>query len=339
MIIATPLVSVNMAVYNGEKYIAEAIESVLDQTYKNFELIIANDGSTDETVSIVKRYQDERIRLINNSKNSGLANIRNLALKYSKGKYIAILDSDDIALPNRLEEQVAFMEAHPDFGLLGSWYQCIDAEGRILNKTEKYPASWEDIPAILLFHNYFGQSAVMLRKSCIEDILYRPEFPPAEDYDLWARISQRCKVWNLQKVLIHYRIHQSSTSRDHNLVFVKEKEIIINQLKNLEIEPTEDELKLHKLIHFQSRANQAYFIHKWFVKLQQANERVIVYDQIAFTHVLTNFYLKLIQKLVDHNLQLFKAVATSPLPILASLSRKEKVLFIIKCLLRWQTRI
>ena len=122
----TPLVSVNMPVYNGAAYIKEAIESIVQQTYPHWELIVVNDASTDDTVQIVNAFKDERIKLVHNKKQLGLAHVRNVAIAASTGKYIAILDSDDIACKERLALQVAFLEAHLEYCLVCSWVNAID---------------------------------------------------------------------------------------------------------------------------------------------------------------------------------------------------------------------
>ena len=126
----TPLVSVAMPAYNSEEYVKQAIDSVLAQTFSDFELIIVNDGSSDRSKEIILSYTDERIRYLENEKNLGIVKTRNRCIANAAGKYIAVLDNDDIALPFRLEEQVRFLEANSDYGVCGSFYRIIDSEDR-----------------------------------------------------------------------------------------------------------------------------------------------------------------------------------------------------------------
>src|SRR5690606_37374672 len=127
-----PRVTVLLAVHNGERYIQEAIDSILAQTFGDFELLIVNDGSTDATRDLVLSYSDDRIRLVDNDHNIGLPKSLNRGLRLAKGRYIARLDADDISEPDRLAAQVSFLQANPDVAMVGSWYRKIDGEGNTL---------------------------------------------------------------------------------------------------------------------------------------------------------------------------------------------------------------
>lgn len=205
-----PLVSVNMPVYNGEKFIRYAIDSILNQTYQNFELIIVNDGSTDQSVNIINTYTDKRIKLFHNEKNYGLVYTHNKAIKLSQGKYIAMLDCDDIAYPSRLEKQVSFLERHPDYMLVGSCYEPIDTDNRINGDIFKYILPDYLIESELFFRNYFAHPAVMLPKVIFNEFSYIEGSFPAEDYLLWSQIAYTHPVHNLQEVLLKYRKHNDS---------------------------------------------------------------------------------------------------------------------------------
>jgi glycosyltransferase involved in cell wall biosynthesis len=164
-----------MPVFNGEKYIGESIDSILAQTYKHFELIIVNDGSTDGTLQIIKKYTDARIKLINHSENLGLAVARNKGFEVSRGKYITILDSDDIAIPIRIEEQVNFMESNLEFGLIGSQVQPINSNGQVCGSVWEYLCPAEQIPIfcyliIVLPNQPFYSAEVAYLKSGIVNL-------------------------------------------------------------------------------------------------------------------------------------------------------------------------
>lgn len=203
-------VTVIMPVYNGERYLEKAIDSILNQTFKDVEFIIVNDGSTDSSRGIILSYDDHRVRLINNEKNIGLTQSLNKGLEAARGQYIARQDADDISFPQRLEKQVEFLETHADCGLVGSFYSIIDGDGNTL-KVQRLVSSNEKIQKELPKGNPFCHGACMFRKVCLGRVgLYRQEFESAQDYDLWLRISELWKVQNLKQPLYALRINFQS---------------------------------------------------------------------------------------------------------------------------------
>ena len=208
-----PLVSVVMVVCNVERFLVEAIESILQQTFKEFEFIIVDYGSTDSTKDIVKRYagKDARVRM-HQIPHCGLGEARNAACLLAQGRYIALMDADDVSLPDRLQLEVAFMEQHPDVGLLGAAVQWIDATGREL-LIFRFPTDDKLLKEALGVRCSFCQPTVLLRKEAF--ILtggYRDAFAPAEDYDLWLRVTEHFNCANLDDVLLKYRIHPHQVS-------------------------------------------------------------------------------------------------------------------------------
>src|SRR5262249_27061073 len=147
----SPKVSVAIPVYNREKYIAQAIDSILAQTFTDFEILIIDDGSTDSSVAIARSYSDPHIRLVCHATNSGVAVARNSAIAHARGEYLAFLDSDDWAYPQRLAKQVAFLDRHPDYAAVGAWIEWMDTDGRPFGRTKRKPTSPEDIAALRLF--------------------------------------------------------------------------------------------------------------------------------------------------------------------------------------------
>lgn len=210
-----PLVSVVMPAYNAEKYIAEAIESILNQTYKNFEFIIVNDGSTDNTLNIIKKYakKDKRIKVISNETNMGIAKTRNNYLKIVKGKYIATQDADDISLPIRISEQVKYLESHPKVGVVGAFIEIFEDSTEKVIGIRKYNEKDEDLRRTVFFYSPIAQPTSMIRKEAF-DILghYDAEYPPAEDLDLWFRIGSKYQFANIQKILLKYRYNPNSAT-------------------------------------------------------------------------------------------------------------------------------
>jgi len=206
-----PKISVIMSAYNVEKYIAESIESILNQTFRDFELIIINDASTDKTLDIIKGFmkKDKRLKLINNKKNLYATISRNKALRIAKGVYIAIQDGDDISLPVRLSLQNKYLDKHKDIFLVGSGIIKISADGSYLDK--RMPICSKILIKLMLpIRNQIYHPSVMFRnKGC----LYRNKIYYAEDYDLYlVLISNGLKLANLREYLVKYRILNSSVS-------------------------------------------------------------------------------------------------------------------------------
>lgn len=204
----TPKVTVLMPVYNGEKYVGEAIESILGQTFKYFEFLIINDGSTDKSEEIIRSYKDPRIRLINNERNLGLADSLNIGLKEASGEYIARMDQDDISLPSRLAKQVTFLDQHPDIGVVGSQATIIDEHGQ-KQSLLSLPLTHPLIAWTMFFKNPMAHPSVMMRRSVLSKQFYQPESCP-EDYELWSRLIFRTKFVNFAEPLIRYRFHTQS---------------------------------------------------------------------------------------------------------------------------------
>lgn len=193
-----------MPVYNGQKYLRASIESILGQTFEDFELIIIDDGSQDQSLGIIREYVDPRIITLVNKANCGVACSLNKAIEIAQGKFIARMDADDIAASHRLETQVRYLEAHSQISLCGSW---VRAFGEI-DTVYQYPQSFEEIKVALLFYPCFAHPAVMwVRKHFIDhDLWYQLDPPTAEDYDLWVRASRVLKMANIPEVLLDYRI-------------------------------------------------------------------------------------------------------------------------------------
>lgn len=241
----TPKISVILPVYNAQSYLRESIESILNQSFEDFELIMINDGSTDDSLSIMESYTDQRIRIINQS-NAGLPISLNRAIAIAQGQYLARQDADDISLPERLAKQVAYLDSHPQCALLGTWAQIL-VEKTPTDRSLSHPHLNGDIQLKLLFFNCFVHSSVMIRKSALETTGLYPEekekFPP-EDYDLWLRIAKHWEVANLPEVLLQYRELPNSISRS-KLDMMQERARLMSLLAIKEILPeqvTNDEI-------------------------------------------------------------------------------------------------
>jgi hypothetical protein len=210
-----PKVTVLMPVYNGQRYLPEAMESILGQTFTDFEFLILNDGSTDSSREIICSFDDSRVRFVDNPTNMGLAKSLNSGLKISEGELIARQDADDISLPNRLERQVAYFNDHPDLGLLGTWAEAIEERGRVLWKICP-PAAPSLLKWRMLFKNNIIHTSVMFNKEKVIKLGgYNSNIAFAQDYDLWTRIMMRYEIAQLPEVLIHLRDHSDHITAKH----------------------------------------------------------------------------------------------------------------------------
>lgn len=206
-----PRISVLMPVYNGELYVREAIESMLNQTFTDFELLVLDDGSTDRTEEIVLSFNDSRIRYHRNASNIGIANNLNIGLAKARGEYIARFDGDDVSLPDRLQVQINFLDTHPDVGLCSTAMQLFGKHSEVWIR-EHHP---EAIKITMLFYSPVLHASSMFRRRLFLDheLTYRQEAFPAEDYELWSRAVKVCKLVNLPDVLYNYRIHDTQVPK------------------------------------------------------------------------------------------------------------------------------
>lgn len=205
-----------MPVYNGERFLREAIDSVLSQTYRDFELLVLNDGSTDASRSIVNSYTDRRIRLIDNEQNRGLTATLNRGLAEASSALIARQDADDLSSPNRLAKQVEFLSHHPDVALVGTQARFIDKRGYSSGSILQRACCHDSIKWDLLFDNSFTHSSVMFRKGVVlgEFGGYDETFSYCQDYDLWSRVARCHRVANLRETLVGYRVHPYARMSD-----------------------------------------------------------------------------------------------------------------------------
>jgi glycosyltransferase involved in cell wall biosynthesis len=219
--VPVPRVSVLTALYNDERFVAAAIESVLGQTFSDFELVIVNDASTDRSRAIAASYPDPRIRLIDNDRNLGLTRSLNRGLSLVRGEYVARLDADDVSLPERLAKQVAWLDAHPEVAALGVQAVPVDVRGRRIRRVPLWNAHWRR-PAggrwmdwYRIFDTPFVHSGVMFRRALVEELGgYDERHPLEQDAELWMRLGRRGQLANLDEALVAFRFHRSSMTGD-----------------------------------------------------------------------------------------------------------------------------
>jgi len=332
-----PLVTVMIPVHNGEKYIKFAIESILSQTYKDFELLIINDASNDQTVKIINSFKDARIRLIHNSKQLGLSAVRQKGVLEARGSLIAFLDCDDIAYPERLKIQLNFLRRNPNIVMVGTWVRVIDSKGNDTGRIWRHATSPDVIPSILLFRNCFTQSSVMIRKSILANEEFREHYNVAPDYDLWVRLSMKYKLANIPQVLTAYRLHQYNMS-----IFIekslKECNLAIyrNQIIRLKIIPNQDELTVHASFEAQYSftLSQLDKSERWLIKLLRGNETRGVYDKIAYNDVVCQYWFKICCLAAANGLSTWQKFMKSFITTRAIYSKKHLLLLFFLCLIR-----
>lgn len=276
----TPKISVILPVYNCELYINEAIDSILNQTFSNFELLIIDDKSTDKTVEIIKSYTDDRINLTIKEKNSGYTDSLNWAISIAKGIYIARMDGDDISMPTRFEEQIKVMEENPKIIVCGT-------NGKVLG-TDKLifrPEFDQDLKLALFDSNPFIHPSVIIRKNLFNIIKYNKLMEPAEDFDLWCKSSELGQFYNIQNPLLEYRIHPKNISIINNIKQIENYiDIKINFFKALNFNTTKFSDELLKKYFNGSQINNYEFkkILNWFNNLKKSNKKLKKFENKRF---------------------------------------------------------
>lgn len=274
-LINSPELSVIMPVYNGEIFIRDAIESILNQTYRNFEFIIINDGSIDKTQEIIESYSDSRIICLENQENIGISKSRNKGLSIARGSYIAIMDADDISMPDRFSKQIVFLKEHPEVGVCGGWMEVINRDGRKI-KTRITPTLPKVIHFALMFNCCIGQPTVMYKKAIIQDIGgYNPDIIAAGDYDFWIKTVGHHKIANLPEFLLKYRVHGKNISKKY-----LEKSVSSSFKSSTQL--------IHATLGNQFDTELQSFFKKWKCRQQMSVEEIVRMKQ--FIEILSNKY-------------------------------------------------
>ena len=338
----SPKISVLMPLYNGESHITDAIDSILSQTFKDFELVIINDGSTDSSRALVKSYNDRRIHLIDNQENLGLSASLNLGLNESCGQYIARMDCDDISLPNRLEVQFNFMENNPEITTCGSWVKTIGhRSGQIWN----YPMTPDEVKCQLLFECPLAHPTVIFRAKDIRDShsYYDESYQYSEDYEFWIRLSKQFSLANIGEILLLYRCHnQQFTTQFSNNLRQSSNKLRASQLEYLGVNYSTDEVQLHQQIGAWQFQKNRDFIQKtqlWLYKLNLVNQETQIYPQASFSRILGRRWFVVCLTATCLGLWIWKTFWQSPLSSAANLTLREKIAFGVKCGVKFEHRI
>jgi hypothetical protein len=296
---STPRVTVFVPVHNREGYVGDAIRSVLTQTYTDFELLLVDDGSTDASVEVMRGFADPRIRIVENAENLGIPRTRNRGLELARGELIALLDSDDCMLPERLERQVAFLDEHPDYAQVGAWCRMMDDAGRPLKRIKRQPVSAEDCRVQLLFRCCLSNRTILGRTALLRELGYRNDFPRCQDYDLHVRLSERHQMGNLPRILVLGRIHEGQiTVQTNDLGDARKRVIVAGQLERLGVDFEDSDLDPHltlsrmRKLRFTPDANYLDWAEDWLVRIGEANRRTRIYDDSALRRALGEKWLR-----------------------------------------------
>ncbi len=300
-----PSITVLMPVYNAEKYLREAIDSILNQTFSDFELLILNDGSLDNSEEVILSYGDSRIRYIKNEKNIGLVATLNKGLDLIKSEYIFRMDADDISILNRLEIQKNFMDSHPHIGVSSAALERFGNDKAIWQS----PRLNNEIKAYLLFGSSIAHAPCVFRTKILKEnnIYYRDIHPHLEDYDLWIRLMKVTDFANIDDVLYRYRV------LDHNVtvlnafsIIERKKKIYREVLQQLNIDATDDELLMHIGFGYKNilptNANLIKY-KKWLNKLIQSNKSMNVFPQEELLRIIELRWITLFYTLPEYGLK------------------------------------
>lgn len=334
----SPKVTVFMPVYNGEKHLEEAIESILNQEYTDYEFLIVNDGSTDRSVEIIESYKDSRIRLVNNEQNMRIAATRNRGLELAKGEYLVPMDCDDISLPDRITKLVDFMDRNPDIGVCGTWFEKFGEN--VKSKIVKFPLDNESIKASLFFFCSVLNPSSILRLKFFRDnnLTYNTDLTyTSEDYDIWLRASRHFKMRNIPEVLLRYREAPNSLSHRANPIAQEElKPVLAANLNLLDAASDQEKLNLYYKIYSEEISKDKDFLitaEKWLKEIQDTNFSRQIYNPEAFNRALGEKWFNLCRESTALGLFTYKTFHKSSLSNYTSLNFKQKASFATKCIL------
>jgi glycosyltransferase involved in cell wall biosynthesis len=297
--VGLPLISVLMPVYNCRRTVAEAMECILAQTLGDLELIVVDDGSSDDSMNVIQEIaaRDGRVRAVRQD-NQGVGAALNTALDLACGKYLARMDADDLTVPERFAEQVVFLEKEPGITLVGGWHRTFGGEE---SRVFEFPANAARLKATLLFRNPISHPTVMMRRRAFVANGWRYQnrkrFP--EDYDLWVTIAQRHELTNIPKVYLDYRIWPGSMCQKPWPELCEQ--CVAAQCRLLALTglvPDESRRTIHHALAFDEIPAEATFIaaaHDWLLDIWRHNERRRVFEPAALARVLTGRYIALVR--------------------------------------------
>ena len=293
-----PRVTVLMPVYNAEKYLRPAMDSILGQSFEDFEFLIIDDQSADSSLDIIRGYGDTRVKVVSEV-HRGVAGTLNRGLALAQGEYIARMDSDDISLPERLSKQVRYMDEHPEIDVCGSWVEMFNDDG--FSRASRYACSDQDIKAELIFGNPIAHPSIIIRKNSLERNGLSYPADKAEDYALWAKSIDLLHFANLPEVLLRYRVGSGLTFNDLKDDIIESSIKTRRQLLERIFSQTlvEEDMALHDQIAMLTFAPSVEFLEKvlrWFKRIVVKNRTYAFFSDKSLRRVLFKYWFMIIAR-------------------------------------------
>ncbi len=287
-----------MPFYNASPYLGAAIQSILNQHFTDYEFLLLDDASGDDSLHIASGFNDPRIRLTRHTENQGVVAARNTLLSQARGKYLAFFDADDLAVPEKFARQIEYLEAHPELSLLGSSVYLINGKGEKTGRW-KLGCSSEKLRARMLFHNYLVNSAVVVRADAIRPFTFETGSDICEDYLMWWRVLKSHKGMNLPDFLCAYRQHPASlTGGGKEKLWACETRVHRFILNDIGLEPTEEELFLHRQLRQAAiavRVASLPAIIHWIGKVAGAGQKAGLIGPVAARRIALNRWAKMMK--------------------------------------------
>ncbi|MBA4388122.1 MAG: hypothetical protein C0404_09085 [Verrucomicrobia bacterium] len=331
----TPRVSIIMPMHNNRAYVRTAVESMLNQSFGDFEFIIVDDASTDDSASIVRSFADSRIRLVTNSENRGVAASLNIGIDSAKGEYLARMDADDVSMPDRLFRQVAFLDANRGVGICGSWILCFNEDRSHLFR---YPTGADCVKAFLLLGNPLAHPSVCMRRDLLRNsgLRYNEETAAAQDYEFWTRCAAFTEMDNLAVPLLRYRVHSGSVTQSRGS---KSDEyataVVASQLGKLSATFSAEEISFHRRVGHGAGVGtreELDRVEEWLGKLRTLNAGQRIWPQRGLEEALGFVWFRVCQNSTGLGLWAWLRYRSSGLSQFHRLAVHERCLFGLGCL-------
>ena len=320
--------TVLMPVYNASRYLSEAIESVINQSFKEFELFILNDKSTDNSLEIINKYAqlDSRIRVHDFEENKGAAGVRNWALKHINTKYTALMDADDIALESKYQKQFNLLESQSNIDICGTWFKIFG--DKIESKIIKHYESQDELKIQFLNDCYIGTPTVMFRTEILNGLSFDVSMNPIDDYELWTRLIYTFNFYNIQETLFHYRWHDSNISHSSNVDLTNmHLQVRANQLSHLGISTNikDSQVYLEALMYTGVKTlDEVVVLLKAAAYLKNQNKIKNIYNHDLFVSVIDEALVKYINNINTYSFDFLKGFLNGNRSTLNLLNSKKK---------------
>jgi len=325
-----PVVTVLMPLYNGAPFVQQSVESILTQSFRDFEFLIIDDGSSDDGPEIVAGIEDKRIVLGRKPHNMGVAATLNRGLAMARGKYVARMDADDISLPDRLERQVLFMDSHPEVGISGGWVRFF-GEGPAYSL--RHPCPPASLRCYALFENPLCHMTVIMRRDMVEThrLRYDGRYSRSEDYELWSRALQLFQLANLDRILVRARQHHASaTLANWPEMALQTEQIQAKLLETLGITPSQEERRLHHQVgrgYRQEKLSQIQAGEQWLSHLSRCNGISGFANTRVFRDVVGRIWFRFCVNSAPLGWSVWRFWRSSPLSVGYTPSLPERLLF------------